>query len=285
VAPKLLIRKETSLKFKSVHTLIERNDMIAVCEFCNKEYKTSPNWYNRNKHHTCSRQCSFDLKKKLSTKQCENCGKEFYSNSHQKEKLFCSRECARAFSRLETEERICPVCNNSFVYKIGGYHDQKTCSVSCGQKLKTVTRCIKFNCIICNKEYYRTKYWVNKIPSRVSRFCSKECKDKGLTGKGHPNYNPNKKLEKDQLREWSREVKRRDKYVCQKCGSKKNLHAHHIKEKSRFKDLRLDLENGITLCNVCHANEHKDDINIYNLIINNNGNKEKLDKRSCQSSP
>jgi hypothetical protein len=67
--------------------------MIAICEFCNNEYKTFKNWYNRAKHHTCSRKCASDLKKKLSTKECKTCGKSFYSKSHQSEKLYCSKKC------------------------------------------------------------------------------------------------------------------------------------------------------------------------------------------------
>lgn len=253
--------------------------MIAICEFCGKEFNTFKNWYNRVKHHTCSRECACELKKKLSTKVCLNCRKEYYSNSHQNDKLYCSRKCARIASRLERIIKTCPVCNKEFETTIGGFYEGKACSVECGRKLKTVERCLKFTCTICGKEYYRTRYWVNKTKNKLSRFCSKKCKDIGLTGEGHPNYNPNKLLEKDKLREWSKLVKKRDHYTCQLCGSKKFLHSHHMEHKSKNKDLKLDINNGITLCNVCHAEQHKDNLCMYNLIINNKcyGRKKELD--------
>jgi hypothetical protein len=67
--------------------------MIATCEFCGKEYKTFKNWYNRAKHHCCSRKCSFELKKKLSSKKCKTCGEIFVSKSHQSKLIYCSKKC------------------------------------------------------------------------------------------------------------------------------------------------------------------------------------------------
>ena len=55
---------------------------------------------------------------------------------------------------------------------------------------------------------------------------------------------------------WSRAVKDRDGR-CMKCGSIENLHAHHIKPKSIYPDLILDIDNGLTLCYGCHKSEHE----------------------------
>ena len=86
--------------------------MIATCEFCNKEYKTFKNWYERAKHHTCSRECAGQLKKKLSSKDCKTCGKSFYSNSHQSEKLYCSKECFGKSKRGENHHAWKPDIHN-----------------------------------------------------------------------------------------------------------------------------------------------------------------------------
>lgn len=58
---------------------------------------------------------------------------------------------------------------------------------------------------------------------------------------------------------WRRQIYRRDKFTCQKCGSKKSgtLNAHHIYNFSEFPDLRYLIKNGITLCKVCHTSFHK----------------------------
>ena len=58
------------------------------------------------------------------------------------------------------------------------------------------------------------------------------------------------------LSEWSRMVRDRDG-VCCECGTEKSLNAHHQRSKSRFPELALDLNNGITLCSNCHDEHHK----------------------------
>jgi predicted RNase H-like nuclease (RuvC/YqgF family) len=42
-----------------------------------------------------------------------------------------------------------------------------------------------------------------------------------------------------------------------RCGVLDDLHAHHIKPKSTHADLKLSLENGVTLCYRCHKAEHE----------------------------
>jgi 5-methylcytosine-specific restriction endonuclease McrA len=55
---------------------------------------------------------------------------------------------------------------------------------------------------------------------------------------------------------WQQAVKSRDGFKCQSCGSSEDLHAHHIKQRARFPELALDLDNGTTLCRPCHLKEH-----------------------------
>ena len=54
-------------------------------------------------------------------------------------------------------------------------------------------------------------------------------------------------------RQWRREVRRRDGDACRVCRETINLHAHHIRPRSRYPELVLELDNGITLCGNCHA--------------------------------
>jgi len=65
------------------------------------------------------------------------------------------------------------------------------------------------------------------------------------------------KLEnKFKLNEWAKSIKIRDGYTCTRCGSKKYLHAHHIKSRAEYPSLMYCISNGITLCVDCHSTEH-----------------------------
>jgi hypothetical protein len=56
--------------------------------------------------------------------------------------------------------------------------------------------------------------------------------------------------------EWRTSVFTRDNYTCQKCGSHKDLNAHHIRSWHSHPDLRFDINNGLTVCRNCHAEIH-----------------------------
>jgi hypothetical protein len=56
-------------------------------------------------------------------------------------------------------------------------------------------------------------------------------------------------------KEWKNSVKKRDNYMCVKCGSNKNIAAHHINSWKDHENLRFCLDNGQTLCCSCHALE------------------------------
>ena len=59
-----------------------------------------------------------------------------------------------------------------------------------------------------------------------------------------------RKLMTKELRE---KIKKRDNYTCQCCGFTENLQAHHIENYADNENLRTDIDNGITLCEGCHA--------------------------------
>jgi len=61
-------------------------------------------------------------------------------------------------------------------------------------------------------------------------------------------------------KKWRITIYERDNYTCQKCSQiGYELNVHHIDNFAINKEKRLDIDNGITLCNGCHRKLH----NIY----------------------
>lgn len=78
-----------------------------------------------------------------------------------------------------------------------------------------------------------------------------------------------------EYRQWRKNVFKKDSYTCQCCGDKSGnghrveLCSHHIKNWKDNIDIRYDVENGITLCKVCHNKFHC-------LYVKRNNTKEQL---------
>lgn len=117
---------------------------------------------------------------------------------------------------------------------------------------------------------YKNKPCSDETKKKISKAntgkpCSEETKKKLSelnSGDKHPNWRGGVYKENDDMRHsaelkvWRTKVYERDNYTCQKCGKKKmRLNAHHIKPFSTHKDLRFDIDNGVTLCEICHIKE------------------------------
>ena len=80
------------------------------------------------------------------------------------------------------------------------------------------------------------------------------------------NWNP-KRTDKErkyerkypEYNDWRNAVYARDNYTCQKCGKISNgdINAHHIESYTYNEELRVELSNGITLCEDCHKDFHR----------------------------
>lgn len=61
-----------------------------------------------------------------------------------------------------------------------------------------------------------------------------------------------------EYKRWRFDVYSRDRFACVMCGDDRgsNLNAHHIYPFAKYPELRLNLDNGITLCERCHDRHH-----------------------------
>lgn len=110
-------------------------------------------------------------------------------------------------------------------------------------------------------EYPRTEEWRQKM-SDAKRKSGRWSKEDNPNWKGGIAGVKNER-NNGRMTWWRKSVKRRDNYICQKCGidgkipcgschRKPVLHADHIKPWSDYPELRYEISNGRTLCEDCH---------------------------------
>ena len=190
---------------------------------------------------------------KRTERECQTCKKIYEYRPGWSGRKFCSPECYYESKKAKTF--ICLVCGKEAVCRNG----RKVCSPECAKVYysKKITR----SCLVCGKEF---QTW----PSVHKYCCSKECSvtnRKDFTEKAkNPNWRGGitpvvrKQRNSDEYKSWRNEVFKRDNFTCAMCHKVGwILHAHHIKPFSKYKQLRFDVKNGITLCEPCHKAVHR----------------------------
>ena len=189
---------------------------------------------------------------------------------------------------LRRRSAICPVCGKEFHANIRrGGELQRHCSKDCYHQ--TVRK--EYKCLSCGKKFKLTKAAV-KNKRNTGKYCSKVCyyrSRKGVriaphtewkkgerpspatefkSGSEHPNWKggdvsseiENRRFrDSDEYKLWRKGVYEKDYWHCQDCGKHcgKDIIAHHIKPIAKFPELKLDPDNGVTVCRGCHIEIHK----------------------------
>lgn len=123
-----------------------------------------------------------------------------------------------------------------------------------------------YKCHNCGTTFQRLP---SQMKGKKYQYCSMACKNAHnsviLGGVRHPRWNPKLTQEDRETRrkypaylKWREAVYSRDGYTCQFCGDRQggNLVAHHILNYSEHPSLRIDIANGITMCENCHKEFH-----------------------------
>lgn len=102
-------------------------------------------------------------------------------------------------------------------------------------------------CGWCGKVFYDGTHL-----RKTRQYCSNKCLgfSKRKNNKEHP-----RRKQVAELQRWAREVILRDK-SCVRCGARENLQAHHVKSYAKHPEQRLDVNNGVALCPLCHHAQH-----------------------------
>jgi hypothetical protein len=204
----------------------------------------------------------------IPSKFCIYCGKEYFKKPTTARKKwenskFCSSMCKKAVGGVD---RICPTCGKEFHTKQA--HVDKGwgiyCSISCSKKGKMPSNysemikkspIVKGNTLATHlkgkKRPEFSEEWRNNM--KVSRRKS----DK-VRGENHWNWKGGLTESSHAVRtsieykEWRMAVFQRDNFTCINCGHKgHDIIADHIKPFYFFPELRLNVDNGRTLCKEC----------------------------------
>lgn len=154
-------------------------------------------------------------------------------------------------------------CGNIVI--VLGCHLRSKHTASCGCVLKDIMSgknnpMHKIDSYGENNPNYGNKWSIearNKMSKKIKKLFSDY--------RNHPRYKPELTKEDRQdrrlclgYRNWALSVYKLDNYSCQCCGRRKNgLNAHHIESYRDNPHLRIEISNGITLCNDCHKAFHK----------------------------
>lgn len=222
---------------------------------------------------------------------CQECGKKRNVRNIKGEELFKLCGSCSNTSRKKEVTYACQNCGLQRTVRKHVYDNSE--NHFCGQKCMYEWRTkqpsrnkLTLSCPHCKKEFKRFKSQC----SGKQVFCSRSCKSLSISKKGpdNPLYKNGslpfrKSIKRNRhYKNWYKAVYRRDEFTCQKCGSKKDLHAHHIihfaslldeflsthhklsviDNKDELLELAFkhppfwDVSNGKTLCKECHQLEH-----------------------------
>lgn len=171
-------------------------------------------------------------------------------------------------------QKICKNCNKEYT---PGRRNSDYCGIICFNKSrigskhpignetrKKISETLKGKGIIPKSIFKDGHLPWNKNTHGLQISWCKGKKKNICCGKTHWNWKGGITSEQEKLRKsiesknWRRLIFIRDDFTCQYCkqiGGK--LRAHHIKLWSKYPDLRFEIENGITLCEFCHKEIHK----------------------------
>lgn len=100
-----------------------------------------------------------------------------------------------------------------------------------------------FGCEICMREDFSERY------RGVNLVTGEELSPERLAELEEERKSP-------EYARWRNDVLERDGHACVLCDSRSDLNVHHLYSFTNFPDLRYDLDNGVTLCEVHHLNKH-----------------------------
>ena len=264
-----------------------------ICNKCKNEKPLED--FGKNKstkdgHKGICKECN----KNRVTKVCVYCKQEFKARDNRVD--CCSRKCSGLLARADRIKCKCDSCNKDLELTVSRFNrsERHFCSVKCMGEGESLFNTginsknwkggeIQYSCDICGKDSSGCKAEYQRYQHH---YCSIECKDKGQTvfysGTKAKLYNEDisevtresERMSNENV-QWRKQVFDRDKYTCKCCGltNSGDLNAHHLNGYHWDIENRYNIDNGVTLCEVCHKDFHsiygrgKNTVDEYNEFI------------------
>lgn len=179
------------------------------------------------------------------------------------------------------------VCGTESYTRLYNFRIGKRCK-ACGIKKASEMRRTPYDevfnhfkeegCLLLTKEYINSKQKLTYICNcgreskitypdfKIGVRCMK-CGHEKISGENSPHYKPHLSEEHRRIgrndvlvRRWRTSVFERDNYTCAGCGVRGNgvLNAHHLFSYDKYKTMRYEKLNGVTLCEECHKDFHNE---------------------------
>lgn len=244
-----------------------------ICDNCGKTFNRKKSQVQRCENHFCCKNCKADFKIKETYKKLSDLvGMDFKDFLY--EKYVNELMTVRQISLLlyENVKKTAIVLDWLHKYDIPIRHGSEAIKVQWinnDERRKKTSERAKKN--LKNEESKKRALEAMSDPEYKLKMSLLKRGSKnpmyGKRGSKHHNYNPNltdeeRKIKRNTLEDkaFRLNVFERDNFTCRKCGDNHggNLQAHHILNHWKYKDLRYDVNNGITLCKKCHTEFHKE---------------------------
>lgn len=161
-------------------------------------------------------------------KKCTECGKKF-----------------RLYPSMSGRKRCSKTCANAYISKL--YKNDENRKIQLREASKLIDH--------SNPERRKKQSETIKNHYRTGRMKRRSGASSNLWRGGIASLQ-NSLRHTAEYKAWRKAVYERDNFECRRCGTNKDLHAHHIKEFSKYEALRYVVDNGITLCRKHHGEVH-----------------------------
>jgi len=231
---------------------------MVECENCGISFNKKPCRCKRDNHHFCNANCVYAWKKEnpMTEETRQKIGEQ--NRLIQQEN---PQPSGKDNPRFNGFEAICEYCDNVVLVTDNRRNGIHFCNRDCYDSYRTENKYLTIECDFCGKEIVKQ---VSRVKQRPHSYCSSECQHKHFgklyQGEDAPGWKGGVSFE-HYPKEWNNQLKQlireRDNNTCQLCGAsdiERVLHVHHID----YNKKNNELNNFITLCNVCHGKTNHD---------------------------